>query len=110
MFSEFAKRENLKINRHDIKELFHPIAYAVLRCMVRMHRPSDDSGIVVAFRRPKSPDNSITVKLSGLNPEKTYAVTNFDNNIVLSKTGKELMSGFVLNVESERESLLLHYD
>ena len=76
----------------------------------QMHRPSDDSGIVVAFRRPKSPDNSITVKLSGLNPEKTYAVTNFDNNFVLSKTGKELMSGFVLNVESERESLLLHYD
>jgi alpha-galactosidase len=75
----------------------------------QMNRPSDDSGIILAFRRPKSPDNSIVVQLSGLNPERTYSVSNYDNDIVLSKTGKELMSGFVLNIEHERESLLLHY-
>jgi len=76
----------------------------------QMHRPSDDSGIVVAFRRSESPDNSIVVQLSGLAPDKTYTLSNYDNNEILCKTGKELISGFILNIEQPRGSLLLHYD
>lgn len=75
----------------------------------QMHRPSDDSGIVVAFRRLKSPDNSIVVQLSGLRPEKTYTLGNYDNDSVLKKTGRELMDGLRLVTEHPGESLLLHY-
>ncbi|MGV8136960.1 MAG: glycoside hydrolase family 36 protein [Mangrovibacterium sp.] len=75
----------------------------------QMHRPSDDSGIVVAFRRSKSPDHSIVVQLSGLRPEKTYTLGNYDNNSVLTKTGRELMDGLELVMEHPGESLLLHY-
>ena len=76
----------------------------------QMNRPSDDSGIILAFRRPKSSDNSIVVQLSALNPEKTYSLSNFDNEAVLKKTGKELMSGLVLTIEHQRGALLLHYE
>lgn len=75
----------------------------------QMHRPSDDSGIVVAFRRLKSPDNSIVVQLSGLRPEKTYTLGNYDNDSVLKKTGRELMDGLRLVTEHPGESLLLYY-
>lgn len=75
----------------------------------QMHRPADNSGIIVAFRRLKSTDNSIIIQLSGLEPEKTYSISNYDNNIVYTKTGKELMSGFKLEIEQPRGSLLLHY-
>jgi len=75
----------------------------------QMHRPSDDSGIVMAFRRPKSLENSMVVCLSGLNPAKTYTIRNFDNDVVLSKTGKELMNGFKLEIDHQRGSLLLLY-
>lgn len=75
----------------------------------QMHRPSDDSGIVVAFRRSKSPDHSIVVQLSGLRPEKTYTLGNYDNDSVLTKTGRELMDGLRLVTEHPGESLLLYY-
>lgn len=76
----------------------------------QMHRPSDDSGIIVAFRRYKSQDNLLTVQLSGLNPDKTYAISNYDNGIRITRTGKELSEGFELSIEQPRESLLLHYE
>jgi alpha-galactosidase len=75
----------------------------------QMHRPSDDSGIVVAFRRSQSPDKSIIVQLSGLDSQRTYTISNYDNDVVLTKTGKELMDGFELEIDEPRGSLLLHY-
>ena len=75
----------------------------------QMHRPSDDTGIIVAFRRHESKDNTFTVQLSGLNPDKTYHIGNFDNESVVTKTGKELSEGFELKIDEPRGSLLLHY-
>ncbi len=76
----------------------------------QMHRPSDNSGIVVAFRRYKSLDNSIVVHLSGLDPNKKYIIRNLDNDVRIVKTGKELADSFRLNIEQPRGSLLLHYN
>ena len=75
----------------------------------QMHCSADDSGIIMAFRRPKSPDKSVVVNLSGLTPDKIYTISNFDNDVICSKTGKELMTGLDLNIEQPRGSLLLHY-
>ena len=38
----------------------------------QLDRPSDGTGIVVAFRRKQSPDSTYTVRLRGLDPETTY--------------------------------------
>jgi alpha-galactosidase len=75
----------------------------------QLHRPSDDSGIIIAFRRPESNKASVSVRLSGLNPDKTYSFRNFDNEEVFSRTGKELAAGLILNLKLPRSSLLLQY-
>lgn len=76
----------------------------------QLHRTSDDSGIIVAFRREKSTDISVTVQLSGVDSGKTYTIRNYDNDVVMTKTGKELAEGFELNIDQPRGSLLLGYE
>lgn len=44
----------------------------------QMHRPSDDSGIVVAFRRQDAPDAEYTVRLGGLTPDASYTLLDCD--------------------------------
>ena len=75
----------------------------------QLHRPSDESGIVVAFRRPANTEPSITVRLSGLDPATTYTVTDYDSGNSTVKTGAELMAGFPLTLDDPRSSLLLRY-
>jgi len=72
-------------------------------------RPSDNSGFVVAFRREDSKDSEITVKLSGLHPEKNYVVENYDTKETILKTGEELSVGLRLTLIRPLSSLLLKY-
>ena len=75
----------------------------------QMHRPSDDSGIIVAFRRTTSKDKQITVRLSGVDPEKYYTVTDMDSRQSKIYQGKELASQLPLILEKPHSSLLLKY-
>ena len=75
----------------------------------QLYRPSDKSGFVVAFRREACPDKTHTVKLSGLDPDAVYSVTNKDTGETVSKSGRELAEGFVLTLDQPRSSLLLKY-
>ena len=75
----------------------------------QMHRPSDDSGIIVAFRRTASKDKKITVRLSGVDPEKYYPVTDMDSRQSKIYQGKELTSQLPLILEKPHSSLLLKY-
>ncbi len=77
----------------------------------QMHRPSDESGIIVAFRREKSEDNSLVVRLGGVQNDKSYKVINKDDeSFTLVKSGRELSEGFILSIEQPKGSLLLHYE
>lgn len=75
----------------------------------QLHRSSDYSGFIVAFRREKSTDKTISVKLSGLLPDVNYIVENYDTNETMVKTGKELSAGLALKLSEPRSSLLLKY-
>ena len=75
----------------------------------QLYRPSDKSGFVVAFRREACPDKTHTVKLSGLDPDAVYSITNKDTGETVSKSGLELAEGFVLTLDQPRSSLLLKY-
>lgn len=75
----------------------------------QLYRPSDKSGFVVAFRREACPDKTHTVKLSGLDPDAVYSITNKDTGETVSKSGRELAEGFVLTLDQPRSSLLLKY-
>lgn len=76
----------------------------------QLHKPSDESGYIVAFRRDKSDEKTIKVKLSGLSPSQKYKITNIDTNDEKIKTGLELSEGLDLMIDEPRGSLLLKYN
>ena len=75
----------------------------------QMHRPSDGTGIVVAFRREESAVDNCPVRLQGLSPEKSYELTDSDTGVSVVKTGRELSEGFRLFLDSPKSSLLIKY-
>lgn len=75
----------------------------------QMHRPSDSSGIVVAFRRPEAVSDRITVRLSGIDPTAAYDVYNDNTGLTLRMDGRQLLDGLMLHIPQKRGSLLLHY-
>ena len=75
----------------------------------QMHRPSDNSGIVIAFRRPEAVSDRITVRLSGIDPAAAYDVYNDNTGLTLRMDGRQLLDGLMLQIPQKRGSLLLHY-
>lgn len=72
--------------------------------------PSDTSGIIQAFRRKNSDRTSQTFFLSGLDPSKTYTVTDSDTGESVKMTDYELMtSGLTVDIPEKRSSVLLKY-
>lgn len=53
--------------------------------------PERGEGMVQAFRRAASPDESLRVKLHGLEPETRYVVTDLDTATATGMTGNELL-------------------
>lgn len=76
----------------------------------QLHRPSDDSGIIVAFRRAEAGNNEISVSLQGLKAGLKYKVINRDTKEVFYILGKDLMSRLKLKLENPRSSLLFEYE
>jgi alpha-galactosidase len=77
----------------------------------QFHRPDLDAGMVLAFRRAKSPYPALQVTLHGLNPLGQYVVTFSDElRDVTTKTlsGREL-AALELRIEKARNSLLVRY-
>ena len=95
----------------------------------QLDRPSDGTGIVVAFRRSVAPDSTYMVRLRGLDPEATYRL-RFDPDVAepgrsirlghrpapaapvavsYERTGRELSEGLTLTLHEKRSSLLLRY-
>jgi len=76
----------------------------------QLHKPSNESGIIVAFRREKSDDSTLTVRLGGVKKGANYRITSKDDeSFQCVKSGKELSDGFELVIDKPRGSLLLHY-
>lgn len=75
----------------------------------QLHRPSDNTGVVLAFRRAKAADSTITVHLSGIDINKNYRIVNQDAEGVIVKPGKELANGLTLMLSKPQQSLLLKY-
>jgi alpha-galactosidase len=75
----------------------------------QLNRPSDDTGIIVAFRRKASEKNNFVVKLSAIKPEKKYEVTDLDKKESVIVLGRELADQFVLTLDKPNQSLLIKY-
>ncbi len=75
----------------------------------QLHKRSDETGLVFAFRRGKEAPKTIVVKLSGLNPAVDYELTNANDGSKFIKSGKELKNGIELQSADAPGSVLLKY-
>lgn len=56
-------------------------------------RPESGEGVVQAFCRVECKEQSLCVKLYGLEPDAVYTLTNFDAKGTTEQTGRQLMAG-----------------
>jgi alpha-galactosidase len=76
----------------------------------QFHRPDLNRGIVQVFRRPDCPDDTYTCRLQGLDPKKTYTLTDWDNNPPQTLTGQELMDqGITIPIKDKPAAAVLVY-
>ncbi len=79
----------------------------------QFHTPQSGQGFVQAFRRPgdQSPD-TITVKLRGLDPQKSYQVTDMDNpQAAVTVSGAELLQkGIAVKQDKTPAAVLIRYE
>lgn len=75
----------------------------------QLHRSSDDSGIVMAFRRKESADPTYSVRLESLDPAKTYILTDADSKEIREISGAELSQGLELRLSDPASSILIYY-
>jgi alpha-galactosidase len=76
----------------------------------QLHRPTDGSGYIVAFRRAGCEASTNEVRLCGLDPSATYQLYNKDKNESKEYSGRQLAEGLTLTLEQPRTSLLLRYE
>ncbi|MBI3921492.1 MAG: alpha-galactosidase [Armatimonadetes bacterium] len=73
-------------------------------------RPEMGEGIVQAFRRDESPNETARFRLRGLRPEATYCLKDFDKPDPVEAIGKDLMeSGLQISLPQRRSSCILQY-
>ncbi len=75
----------------------------------QMHRPSDGSGIVLAFRRKDSDMTRMRTHLLEIDRDKIYNVYNDITKQTIRMPGSQLIDGFYLEIPHAPGSSLLHY-
>ena len=73
-------------------------------------RPDLGEGMVQAFRRVKSSDETKTFRLHGLEPETVYELTNADAAGTTEMTGRELLEkGLPITVKNQPGAAIVTY-
>jgi len=75
----------------------------------QFNRPADNDGIVLAFRRPECVNESIVVRLGGLDKNADYELFFEDYDLKIVKLGIELAEGLELSIPQRSSSLLVSY-
>ncbi|MDR1745933.1 MAG: alpha-galactosidase [Tannerella sp.] len=75
----------------------------------QMHNPSDNSGIVLGFRRALTASDRYPVQLQGLDLQASYEVYNDNNGQTQRMTGKQMSDRLMLWANGKPGSILLHY-
>ncbi len=73
------------------------------------YRPSDKSGILVAFRHHDNKQDSITVQMQGVQDDISYRLTNADTQQTQICSGRQLKKGFGLKLDKPDTSLLYYF-
>lgn len=114
--TERALRKEYLLVRPYYDEDFYPLSDAAdvtsasAWVAYQLHRPADNTGYILAFRRSGSTASTCTVNLRGLDGSTSYELTDYDSKAAAVKTGKELAAGYKLSISSPHSSLLIHYE
>ncbi|MEM8945731.1 MAG: alpha-galactosidase [Planctomycetota bacterium] len=101
--------------RHLTEGDFYPLTTCHLRdegCIAWQYdRPDLDEGLLQVFRRANVSDDSLPLKLRGLDPHSTYTVIDLDSSDeITTASGIELMSkGFEYPLAGPDTAMLYHY-
>jgi alpha-galactosidase len=73
-------------------------------------QPETGSGLVQAFRRGNSPDSSMSLKLNGLDPDKSYTVADLHAGSCRRFSGRLLMEkGIAVHIDRKRGAAIMSY-
>jgi alpha-galactosidase len=75
----------------------------------QLNRPSPDDGIILAFRRKECSEESILIKLNGIDPARMYLLLNEDTQLSETVSGESLKSGYRIRLSDAPGSLLIMY-
>jgi alpha-galactosidase len=75
----------------------------------QMNRPAQKDGIIMAFRRKNSLDETLQVKLRGIDKVSDYELVNEDSGEKMVRKGGELSNGIILSLDKKEKSLLIIY-
>lgn len=75
----------------------------------QLNRPDKGDGIIIAFRRKECTDETIKIKLGGLDPKATYDLIFEDYGLKMQKNGLELTEGIDISIPQKPASLLIRY-
>jgi len=113
--------EQLPLNEEfkKARQYFYGDYYPLIPCTLdidnwfayQMHRSDLDGGFVCAFRRLKSEDEQMMLKLSGLAENVDYRVGYCDTGETVTVSGKELMEdGLLVTISRTKESAMIFYE
>jgi alpha-galactosidase len=72
--------------------------------------PSNNQGLIEAFRRPDSPYESARFRLRGLDRDADYELVNADHQTTTTMSGRELMeTGLLLTLKGRPSAALITY-
>ena len=113
---DWAKRyfEEFSSVRHYFTKDYYPLIPQSMENLSwaasQYHDPSEGSGVILAFRRAKSPHDRALVVLGGLNRHMDYQFTDADTGETFLLPGLALVTeGMALSIPNRRQSLLLRY-
>ncbi|OPZ26918.1 MAG: Alpha-galactosidase [Lentisphaerae bacterium ADurb.BinA184] len=100
-----------------IRHLFMGDFYPLTACSLapdrwlasQFHRPDLDEGVVVAFRRPHSPDGHARFPLGGLRPEGRYRLLDCLGGGETAVAGRELAAGLSVGLPDRPAVAILRY-
>jgi alpha-galactosidase len=72
----------------------------------QFHRTDLNEGVVQAFRRPEAMNETLSVKLHGLDPQQRYEIENLDGGKEV-RTGAELLRGLDITLREKPAAAVL---
>jgi len=109
--------EEIKANRKFWYGDFYPLLDPQIgdnHCAAyQLHRADLDAGMVLLFRRAKSPYSVLELQLHGIDPDAKYKVTTIDekrNATEKTVSGKDLAVPLDMRIPEKRSSVLIRYE